>query len=227
MIGIIGAMDEEVHELKVLMKDCEEYIIGETRFTLGTLNGKDVVLMKSGIGCSMAAMNTGLCISHFKVTTLINIGTAGSLKEGIRELDVVVSDKVAYHDFDLEVFGYERSFRDGNPSVFKSDPKLIETFKNMKKSVPFHIGPLVSGNQFISTQAQVDKILKNFPEAIACEMEGAAIAQVAAVFKLPFIIIRSISDHVLAEQNEEHFNAFLMQASQRSAQFCYDFVSEL
>lgn len=224
MIAIIGAMDEEVAAIRRRMTDCVEETVGPVVFVHGQLNHTQVLLFKSGVGLSMAAMSTGLACAHFPLTGIVNIGTAGGLVETQRVLDQVISTQVTYHDLDISVFGNPRSFSCDNRYVFNSDPTFMDKAKSLMGEGVL-IGPMVSGHQFISEEKQVETILKYYPSAICVEMEGAAIAHVATQFNLPFIILRSISDLVIHPRNEMSFEAYLHNASERSAQLCFDFVA--
>ncbi len=225
MLAIIGAMDEEVNALKALMQNIKKETIGPIEFNLGTLNNKEIVLFKSGIGLSMAAMSTSICLSHYAIQGVINIGTAGGLKDFQNVLDIVVSDKITYHDFDITPFGNTRDFSENNRYVFSSNETYIRAFKSLQQNHPVWIGPMVSGNQFIHSDEQINLIDKLFPDALAAEMEGAAIAHVSSSFNCPFIVIRSISDLVRNPKNNMTFDEYLIKASERSAQFCFDFVA--
>jgi len=225
MLAIIGAMDEEVNALKELMINTRTEKIGPIDFILGTLNNKEIVLFKSGVGLSMAAMSTSICLSHYSIQGVINIGTAGGLKDFQNVLDIVVSDKITYHDFDITPFGNSRDFSESNRYVFSSNEAFINAFKSIQQNQPVWIGPMVSGNQFIHSDEQINLIDKHFPEALAAEMEGAAIAHVSSSFNCPFIVIRSISDLVRNPKNNMTFDEYLIKASERSAQFCFNFVS--
>lgn len=227
MIAIIGAMDEEVNALLQLMNDVRIETIGSVSFYHGKLNSKDIVLFKSGIGLSMAAMSTSICLSHYSIDGVINIGTAGGLKENQQVLDIVVSDKITYHDFDITPFGNTRDFTSNNRFVFNSNEDYVEKFKKQNKDERVWIGPLVSGNQFIYNENQINTITHHFPEALAVEMEGAAIAHVCSEFKCPFIVIRSISDLVRNPRNEMTFDEYLHKASDRSAKFCFNFMNHI
>jgi len=225
MIAIIGAMDEEVNALLHLMKDVRVESIGNVNFYHGTLNSKEVVLFKSGIGLSMAAMSTSICLSHYAIDGVINIGTAGGLKDNQNVLDIVVSDKITYHDFDISPFGNTRDFSSNNRYVFHSNQFYVNKFNELNKDERVWIGPLVSGNQFIHNQSQITEIINHFPEALAVEMEGASIAHVCSEFNTPFIVIRSISDLVNNPKNEMTFDEYLHKASDRSAKFCFNFMN--
>jgi adenosylhomocysteine nucleosidase len=225
--AIIGAMDEEIQALVSLMELEDSFTLNTIQFFVGHLNKKPIVLMKSGIGLTMAAMSATVCFTQFNILGVINIGTAGGLSDSLNVLDVVVADKITYHDIDLTVFGVEKSFADQNRYVFKSDAHYLEQFDQLKLSSNVIKGALVSGHQFIHSSHQVETIQLHYPEAIAVEMEGASIAHVAQVFNLPFIVIRSISDLVHTPKNEMSFESYLKIASQRSAQTCFDFMGLL
>ncbi len=224
MIAIIGAMKEEVSAILAYLENSVITEYNGTVFHQGTLNKKEVVVFQSGIGLVMAAMNLTLCLDHFNITHIINIGTAGGLDPNQKVLDMVVPDKLTYHDFDITPFGNERNFSSKNRFIYYADKSLIHLFKSLVTDQKVWYGPLVSGNQFISSQKQIDEILSHYPQAQACEMEGAAIANVASEFKVPFIIIRSLSDIVLHADNSMSFSQYLAKASDRSAKLCHDFV---
>ena len=221
MIAIIGAMQEEVNEITALMENKETKTFHSVVFVTGTLNRVPVVVLLSGIGKAAAAMTTAMCLERFNVEGIVNIGTAGGLKEQQEVLDVVVSSKVTYHDLDLTVFGYPQSFSNQR-FVYEADARYIEAFKTVIGKSRHWIGPVVSGDQFISRREQVDLILKNYPEAICAEMEGAAVAQVAAAYQIPFVILRSLSDITVRNENHITFEEYLTKASQRSARWCYN-----
>jgi len=140
---------------------------------------------------------------------------------------MVIPDRLTYHDFDISTFGNERNFGSKNRFIYEADKTMLELFKSLLSTENVWYGPLVSGNQFISTQAQLDEIKSHYPEAEACEMEGTALANVASEYKIPFIIIRSLSDIVLHPDNSMTFDQYLVKASKRSAQLCANFVGLL
>ena len=220
MIAIIGAMDEEVAAIRHRMTDVSENVIAGNTFSRGQLGQKAVVLFQSGIGLVNAAMALTLASQHFELTAILNVGTAGGLHEDLRVLDLIAADKLTYHDFDISIFGNPRDFSDANRMVFHADPALLRLLKTLNPSERLFIGPLVSGNQFIGSPAQVSEIHQHYPEALAVEMEGAALAHVASKLKIPFLVIRSISDLVLHPSNEMTFEAYLAKASERSAHLC-------
>ena len=198
MIGIIGAMDEEVSQLAEVMELTDTLECASMVFKKGKLNGKDVVIVRSGIGKVNAAVCTQILVDRFNVDCVINTGIAGSLKNEIDIADVVLSSDVLHHDVDATGFGYPLGqIPRMDVLSFKADERLIELAKDAcRKAAPgvgVHVGRVVSGDQFISDKAVKERIIKNF-DGFCTEMEGAAIAQTAYLSKVSFLIIRAISD---------------------------------
>ena len=198
MIGIIGAMDEEVSQIVEVMEITENYEKASMVFKKGVLNGKDVVIVRSGIGKVNAAVCTQILVDKFNVDYVINTGIAGSLKAEIDIADIVLSGDVLHHDVDATGFGYALGqIPRMDVLSFKADERLIDLGrKACEKAAPnvgVHIGRVVSGDQFISDKDVKDRIIKNF-DGYCTEMEGAAIAQTAYLNQVPFLILRAISD---------------------------------
>ena len=197
-IGIIGAMDVEVANLKEAMKKEREVVRAGMRFCEGTIGGTEVVVVQCGIG----KVNAGLCVQIlcdlFDVTHLINTGVAGSLDEEINVGDVVVSIDAMYHDMDVTGLGYvPGQVPQMDVLSFAADPMLREAaVKACREAAPeigVFEGRVVSGDQFICDRAKKNEIKKIFG-GLCTEMEGAAIAQAAYVNGVPFVIVRAISD---------------------------------
>lgn len=229
MIGIIGAMEEEVSEILKLMqlkdkKDYQGYIFYE-----GTMHRHDIILLQGGIGKVNAAIATTLMMLHYDIEYVINIGSAGGLHLDQNVGDVVISDNVAHHDVDVTAFGRQLGEVPGMPLYFKPDVVLLKKVQNIleKNHISSHVGLIVSGDQFISTPQQVALIQKNFPQAMCAEMEAAAIAQVCYVYGKKFIITRSLSDVFNKGDNSVQFDEYLKKASQASAKMCYELISTL
>ena len=197
-IGIIGAMDVEVANLKEAMKTEREVVRAGMRFCEGTIGGTEVVVVQCGIG----KVNAGLCVQIlcdlYDVTHLINTGVAGSLDEEINVGDVVVSIDAMYHDMDVTGLGYvPGQVPQMDVLSFAADPMLREAaVKACREAAPeigVFEGRVVSGDQFICDRAKKNEIKKIFG-GLCTEMEGAAIAQAAYVNGVPFVIVRAISD---------------------------------
>ncbi len=198
MIGIIGAMDEEVEQIVAAMNIEKEETKACMNFKAGRLNGKDVVVVRSGIGKVNAAVCTQILVDDFGADCVINTGIAGSLKAKIDIGDVVVSSDVLHHDMDATGFGYPKGQIPRMDTLsFKADERLVklasEACAVAVPEIGVHVGRVVSGDQFISDKNVKEEIVKNF-DGYCTEMEGAAIAQTAYLNKIPFVILRAISD---------------------------------
>lgn len=198
IIGIIGAMDEEVAALK------EDMEIQETKeralmvFCKGILCGKEVVVVQSGIGKVNAAICAQILVGEYKVDVLINTGIAGSLDAKIDIGDIVVSTDALYHDVDAGVFGYAKGQIPRMEVLsFPADERLVRLAKEANEEanpdIKTFTGRVASGDQFISSKEVKEKIADWF-HPLCTEMEGAGIAQVAYLNKISYVIIRAISD---------------------------------
>lgn len=197
-IGIIGAMDEEVSRLKEKMQVKRIENKAGMEFFEGDLSGKDVVIVRSGIGKVNAGICTQILVDDFQVEAVINTGVAGSLRNEINIGDIVLSSDALQHDMDATGFGYEPGMipRMDN-SIFAADKELLLAAEKVNKEVnpeiETFVGRVVSGDQFISDKEKKDYLVKQF-SGYCTEMEGAAIAQTCYVNKIPFLVIRAISD---------------------------------
>ena len=198
IIGIIGAMEEEVSLLKEEMDIKETVEYATMTFCKGVLCGKDVVIVRSGIGKVNAAVCTQILVDKFNVDVLVNTGVAGSLDATIDIGDVVISTDLVEHDMDTSVFGDPLGQVPRMDTFsFPADPGLVEKAvaanEEANSDIQTFTGRIVSGDQFVSSSEVKEKLVKNF-QAKCTEMEGAAIAQAAYNNSLPFLIIRAISD---------------------------------
>lgn len=197
-IGIIGAMELEVEELKSKMEITRREERASMEFLEGMLNGTDVVIVRSGIGKVNAALCTQILCDVFEVTHIINTGVAGSLKNEINIGDIVVSTDALHHDVDVRVFGYLLGeVPQMGCLAFGADEKLsalaVECCKEVNTDISVYSGRIVSGDQFISDKQVKKNIIANFG-GFCVEMEGASIAHAAYLNHVPFVIIRAISD---------------------------------
>lgn len=198
IIGIIGAMEEEVNILKEKMSIDAVEKKASMEFFKGKLNDKEVVIVRSGISKVNAAVCTQILIDDFNVDCVINTGIAGSLQNKIDIGDIVISSDAMQHDVDATGFGYDLGVIPRmETSVFKADERLIELAKKVCEAeipdIAAHVGRVVTGDQFISDREVKNKIESNF-HGYCTEMEGAAIAQAAYLNNIPFVILRAISD---------------------------------
>lgn len=216
--GIIAAMPQE---LKVLVEQLvgkkEETVLGKTYYT-GQLGAHEVVLVESGIGKVMSAMSVAILADRFAVDAIVNTGSAGAVADAIAVGDVVVADKLAYHDVDVTAFGYTYGQMAGQELYYHADKTLLEKLTAVlaQQSVTSHEGLIATGDSFIAGQEKVAAIKAAFPEVLAVEMEGAAIAQAAHNAGKPFLVIRAMSDTAQGDANIT-FDEFILQAGERSA----------
>ena len=198
MIGIIGAMEEEVKALADMMSNVETATVAGMVFKKGLLKGKEAVVVRSGIGKVNAAVCTQVLADRYGVDCVINTGVAGSLKNEINIGDIVISSDAVQHDMDATGFGYEMGVIPRMPvSVFPADRKLIDAAKAAcAEAVPeigVFEGRVVSGDRFVTDKSTKKRISDTF-HAYCTEMEGASIAQAAYLNKIPYLVIRAISD---------------------------------
>jgi len=217
-IGILGAMNEEVFRLKTDMEIEQSEIRGKREYLIGKLYGHEVVLVFSRWGKVAAASTATTLIDRYNVEFLIFIGVAGAVDPELNIGDVVISDALIQHDVDASSFpGIEKyeipllgvkKFEISEKIVclaikavdkFFSENLNTDIFRNNLKKFgiikPKVIKGLVaSGDQFIASASQTDKLRKEIPDLKCVEMEGAAVAQVAYEHQIKFLTIRIISD---------------------------------
>ena len=227
-IGIIAAMPEELVFLIQHLENAQEETVLGNKYHTGKIGLVDLVLVESGIGKVMSAMSVAILADHFKVDAVINTGSAGALAEGIEVGDVVIADKLAYHDVDVTAFGYAYGQMAGQPLYFESDKKFIARIKENLSQLEqtWHLGLIATGDSFIAGDDKIASIKTHFPDVLAVEMEGAAIAQAAQALGLPFLVIRAMSDNANHEASIS-FDEFIIEAGRRSAQVLLAFLKTM
>ena len=225
MIAIIGAMEQEVEALRQRMRRVERKTISKVSISSGILADHEVILMKSGVGKGEAAMATTILLEHFPISAIINIGTAGGLHEAQQVLDVVISKQVVQHDFDTTAIDGES----GKGLYFNADAHLIALCEETIASGAYQtwVGQVASGDRFVAGKDCLQSLLQAYPQAMCAEMEAGAIAQVAAHYQIPFVVIRSLSDVAANPDSHMDFPVYVEQASKRSAAFCEAIVAQL
>lgn len=198
MLGIIGAMDEEVAKIKEKMEQVQVQTKASMEFYQGTIQGKEVVVVRSGIGKVNAGICAQILADDYHVEGIVNTGIAGSLRAEINIGDIVISTDAVQHDMNAVAFGYPLGQIPRMETLaFQADTRLAELAENCCKKVIPEIGVfqgrVASGDEFVANKERKDAIQKEF-DAYCCEMEGAAIAQAAYLNQIPFVIIRAISD---------------------------------
>ena len=228
-IAVIGAMESEVELLRETLQNKETVTIANSEYTTGTYEGKDVVLLKSGIGKVNAAMSTTILLQQFKPDVVINTGSAGGFDQSLEVGAVVISDEVRHHDVDVTIFGYEVGQMAGMPAAYHSDEKLMDIAKQAVEEVGEHqygVGLICSGDAFMNDPVRVENVRKDFPTMKAVEMEAAAVAQVCYQFGTPFVVIRALSD-IAGKQSNITYDEFLPVAAKHSTEIVLKAITKL
>lgn len=221
MFGIIVAELEELEcILEKLNNRKEETYRGKT-FYIGSINNKDVVIVRSEVGKVNAALTTQMLIDRYDVKLVINVGVSGSVDNSLDIGDIVIGEKLVQHDFDVTGFGRKLGEIEGIGIYIETNSKLLDVFKN--KDVK--IGVIASGDKFVTDISDKNFIREEF-KALCVEMEGASVAQVCLINKIDFLIIRSISDKLDGSSKIE-FPKFLVSSSKKAANLLYDVIGEL
>jgi len=219
--GIIGAMDLETKLLIEAMQHATETKIAGMTFYSGLLKEVEAVVVTSGVGKVNAASCAQILITYFGVDQLINTGVSGAIHKDLEVGDIVISTDCMEHDVDVTGFGYQPGIIPRMAtSVFEADATLIDrAMLASQKEISDHKimkGRIVSGDQFISSKERKDFLLEQF-DAYTTEMEGAAIAHVAFLNQVPFVIIRAMSDKADGSAHV-NYDAFAVIAAHHSSQ---------
>ncbi|MEB6195835.1 5'-methylthioadenosine/adenosylhomocysteine nucleosidase [Mammaliicoccus sciuri] len=218
MIGIIGAMEEEVEILKSSIENRETIQIAHVIFYKGNIEDKQVVLAQSGIGKVNAAITATLLINEFKPDLIINTGSAGSVDSELNIGDIIISNKVYYHDVNAAAFGYKLGQVPSMPEFYETDSKLIDLAKSSIEQLDLNgiVGEVATGDSFIGSIDQRKVIKSNFPTASVVEMEAGAIAQTCYQYNVPIIVTRAVSD-LADKESDVTFEEFLKVACVNSS----------
>lgn len=218
MIGIIGAMEEEVEILKSSIENRETIQIAHVIFYKGNIEDKQVVLAQSGIGKVNAAITATLLINEFKPDLIINTGSAGSVDSELNIGDIIISSKVYYHDVNATAFGYKLGQVPSMPEFYETDKELIDLAKSSIEQLDLNgiVGEVATGDSFIGSIDQRKVIKSNFPTASVVEMEAGAIAQTCYQYNVPIIVTRAVSD-LADKESDVTFEEFLKVACVNSS----------
>ena len=230
MIGIIGAMEEEVEQIVAAMEVTREETKASMTFKAGKLSGKDAVIVVSGIGKVNAGICTQILVDDFNVDCVINTGIAGSLNASIDIGDIVISSDVLHHDVDATVFGYKPGeVPQLGMREFVADERMadlaVASCERVNPDIHVRKGRVVSGDQFISSNEVKERLIAEF-RGDCTEMEGAAIAHAATLNNIPFVIIRAISDKA-DNSAQMDYPEFERAAAIHSANLVLDYVTRL
>ena len=225
MIGIIAAMDVEMKSLRSYMDNTETEVISGIRFVRGTLEGKDVVTAVCGIGKVFAALCAQTMILHYQPKCIINTGVAGTLTDALTIGSIAVSSAGVQHDMDTSPLGDPVGLISGiNKVELPADRLLTGQLSACAKvmGIKTATGVIASGDQFVASVERKAFIVEHF-KAIACEMEGAAVGQVCYVNKVPFCVLRAISDSADGSSHMD-YPTFVQMAAEQSVALLRRFI---
>lgn len=225
-IGIIFAMNEELEETKKLFNNIITHSIYDLKIYECVNDNVTCYLLESGIGKVNAARSTQILIDNMDVDCILNVGVAGSVSKDVNKCDIVIAEKLVQHDFNLMAFNRERGEIPNTGKYINCDKELVDIAKTISIDTNAHYGVVASGDIFITDKDMGAKINKKF-DVLCVEMEGAAIAQVCRLCKVPFLVVRAISDSPYEEDNHITFDEFLKISSDMAAKFVIEFLNRI
>lgn len=222
MLAVIGAMDQEVALLRSSMVISDEATHAEIKVTQGNFNGVDIALAQCGIGKVNAAICTQMLVDRYEPSALIFSGVAGGLLPNMRVGDQIIASHLIQFDVDLTAFGRRHGELPNSDRMIHSDPILMEhaadafdeTFAEETDGPNLMIGTVVSGDRFVKDPKTLRWLQREFA-ALATEMEGAAVGYTCQINKLPFVIIRGLTD-TADDDAADHFSENLETVCQYS-----------
>jgi len=228
MIGIIGAMQTEVELLISKIEGAEKSTVSGIDFYSGKMENKDVVVAKCGIGKVFAALCAQTMILKYGVELIINTGVGGAISDSLEIGDIAVSSAVVQHDMDTSAIGDPVGLISGiNVIEIEADKTVADKICAAADALSFHTkrGIIASGDRFIAGAENKKKIVDTF-SALVCEMEGAAIGQVCYVNKIPFCVVRAVSDKADGTSGVDYMT-FVASAAEKNARLVLEAVKSL
>ena len=225
-IGIITAMSKEKEQIVELLEEKEEMTSGNYTYSVGALNGNELVIMESGIGKVNAAIGALEMIKTHEPDCIISTGVAGGLDPELSVMDVVVGRSCVYHDVycgEGNAFGQVQ----GLPLYFKSNDTLFECAMDLETETNILGGLICTGDKFITEPGTIYNIKEDWPNGLAVDMESAAIAQTCFLYNVPFISFRIISDTPGVDQHWEQYTNFWETMAFRSFGVTKTFLESL
>ena len=228
-IGIIVAMQEELEEILKIIEETNKKEIYDITYIEGKVGENNIIITLSGIGKVNAARTTQILLDKLNVECIINVGSAGALNPILKIGDIVIGNKLIQHDFDITAFNHKKGYITGVGDYLECNEDLVKQFEKITNNIENKeyktiTGIIASGDIFCTEINMKNKIYSKF-NAECVEMEGAAIAQVAYLCNIPFIVIRSISDSPNGN-NAIVFDEFVKLASARCAKILKEFFKK-
>ena len=226
LTGIIGAMQVEIDALKKMITDPVVEEISGVEMVRGTLGGQEAVVAQCGLGKVFAALCAQTMILRYGVDRVINIGVAGTLSPKLGLLDIAVSDGLVQHDMDTSPLGDPVGMISGiNIVRIPASQTLANDLTEAAERLGLRAyrGVIASGDQFIADEGKKTYIRDTF-DAVACEMEGAAIGQVCFVNGVDFVVLRCISDNASSEAGQMEYPELCRRAAEQSQKLLLEFL---
>ena len=225
-IGIIFALKEELNETKKMFKNIVEHNIYDLKIYECKYKSAICFLVESGMGKVNAARSTQILIDKMNVDYILNVGVAGSISKDINKCDIVIGNKLIQHDFDLTLLNFEKGLIPNVGKYINCDKELVKKAKTIKMESKVTVGVIASGDIFISDEQMGAKINKKY-DALCVEMEGASVAQVCYLCKVPFLVVRAISDSPYEKDNHITFEEFLKISSDMVSKFIVQLLEKI
>ncbi len=230
-VAIIVALDREFEQIISLLesgveRSVESELAKSFSYVEGRVGELIVGVAKSGVGKVCSALSAAELIKNFLPDCLINTGVGGAIDPSLKLMDVVFSTRTAYHD--VWCGEGEMGQVQGFPLYFESSKELSEIASHLKSETPIHTGLIVSGDRFIDSRAEQERIKLLFPEALVVDMEGASIAQTCHIYGIPFISMRIVSDTPgSSEDNFAQYSDFWRSVAENSFAICHTFLEAI
>ena len=226
-IAIMGAMPEEIEPIVSKLKNVKETVYAANSYYEGTYNGREIVVAYSKIGKVFATLTATILIEKFSCELLLFSGVAGAISDELKIGDLIIADGLCQHDLDITAFGHPHGYVPEGDVCIPTDVNLRNIAKEvaMSKGLTLKEGIIATGDQFVANEERKNWIGTTF-NAHALEMEGAAVAVACTSLKVPFFILRAISDSADMDASFS-FDAFLESAAKTSADFILTMVENI
>ena len=226
-IGIMGAMEEEIEPLLEYFDDVEVVEYAKNKYYKTKFNSHDIVIAYSKIGKVFAALTATTMIEKFGVEKLLFSGVAGAINPNLKIGDLIVAKGLCQHDLDITAFGHPYGYVPEGEVCIMADESLLELSKSVAKELDIDLkeGIIATGDQFVASETRKNWIGETF-KADALEMEGASVAVVCDALKVPFFVLRAISDSADMDAGFD-FDEFLKSSAKVSAEFVMKMVEKL
>lgn len=225
-IGVIGAMQIEIDNLKKSLENSTTEEISSVQFVKGNIGEVEVVAAVSGVGKVFAAICTEAMILKYQVDMVVNIGVAGTLCKELGVMDVALASQVVQHDMNTSALGDDIGLLSGiNQIYIPSDEKMTALMEQciVEKEIHYKVGTIATGDLFMQGERQKEKLHQRF-DAIAAEMEGGSIGHVCYMNHVPFIVLRTISD---GEGGAMDYAQFARKAAKLGIDIVIEFIKKI